>query len=69
MIAAFERDLIREREVAGEHCCRPRDEIDLRPALTMLREVRGLKDVARILKAPRATLRRRLEQAGRREAA
>ena len=70
--AAFERDLIQERVVAGirraqaagKHCGRPRKEIDLRPAVAMLREGRGLKDVARILKVPRATLRRRLEEAG-----
>ena len=70
--AAFERDLIQERVVAGirraqangKHCGRPKKEIDLRPALALLREGRGLKDVARILKVPRATLRRRLEEAG-----
>ena len=70
--AAFERDLIQERVVAGirraqaagKHCGRPRKEIDLRPAVALLREGRGLKDVARILKVPRATLRRRLEEAG-----
>ncbi|MCA1942907.1 MAG: hypothetical protein LDL15_04805, partial [Yonghaparkia sp.] len=47
-----------------KHCGRPRKEIDLRPAVALLREGRGLKDVARILKVPRATLRRRLEEAG-----
>ena len=70
--AAFERDLIQERVVAGirraqaagKHCGRPPKEIDLRPAVALLREGRGLKDVARILKVPRATLRRRLEEAG-----
>lgn len=70
--AAFERDLIQERVVAGirraqaagRHCGRPKKEIDLRPAMALLREGRGLKDVARILKVPRATLRRRLEEAG-----
>lgn len=70
--AAFERDLIQERVVAGvrraqangKHCGRPKKEIDLRPAVALLREGRGLKDVARILKLPRATLRRRLEEAG-----
>jgi transposase-like protein len=39
--------------------------VDLRPALALLNEGRGLKDVARILKVPRATLRRRLDEAGR----
>lgn len=33
--------------------------------LALLNEGRGLKDVARILKVPRATLRRRLDEAGR----
>lgn len=75
MIAAFsefERGLIQERVVAGvrraqaagKHCGRPRKEVDLRPAVALLKEGRGLKDVARILKVPRATLRRRLEEAG-----
>ena len=70
--AAFERDLIQERVVAGirraqaagKHCGRPRKDLDLRPAVALLRAGRGLKDVARILKVPRATLRRRLEEAG-----
>jgi DNA invertase Pin-like site-specific DNA recombinase len=75
MIAAFaefERGLIQERVVAGvrraqaagKHCGRPRREIDLRPAVALLKEGRGLKDVARILKLPRATLRRRLAEVG-----
>ena len=69
----YERSLLRERVVAGvrraqacgKHCGRPRKELDLRPALALLNEGRGLKDVARILKVPRATLRRRLDEAGR----
>ena len=71
--ADYERSLLRERVVAGvrraqasgKHCGRPRKELDLRPALALLNEGRGLKDVARILKVPRATLRRRLDEAGR----
>lgn len=55
---------IRRAQAAGKHCGRPRKEIDLRPAVALLREGRGLKDVARILKVPRATLRRRLEEVG-----
>ena len=55
---------IRHAQAAGKHCGRPRKEIDLRPAVALLREGRGLKDVARILKVPRATLRRRLKEAG-----
>lgn len=70
--AAFERDLIQERVVAGvrraqaagKHCGRPRKDLDIRPAVALLKEGRGLKDVARIMKVPRATLRRRLEEAG-----
>lgn len=71
--ADYERSLIRERVLAGvrraqasgKHCGRPRKDVDLRPALALLNEGRGLKDVARILKVPRATLRRRLDEAGR----
>jgi DNA invertase Pin-like site-specific DNA recombinase len=70
--AAFERDIIRERVIAGvrraqaqgKHCGRPRHEIDTRPAVAMLQQGRGLKEVARILGLPRATLRRRLQEQG-----
>ena len=70
--ASFERDLIRERviagvrraQAAGKHCGRPKQEIDLRPALALLREGRGLKSTAQILKLSPATLRRRLREAG-----
>jgi DNA invertase Pin-like site-specific DNA recombinase len=71
-ISELERDLIRERVVAGvrraqaagKHCGRPKVGMDLRPAVAMLREGRGLKDVSSILKVSRATLRRRLQEAG-----
>lgn len=71
-VAELERSLIRERVVAGvrraqaagKHCGRPRKDLDLRPALALLKEGRGLKEVARILKTSRATLRRRLHEAG-----
>jgi DNA invertase Pin-like site-specific DNA recombinase len=71
-IGELERDLIRERVVAGvqrakangKHCGRPRVAMDLRPALAMLREGRGLKEVSAILKVSRATLRRRLQEEG-----
>lgn len=71
-VAELERALIQERVVAGvrraqaagKHCGRPKHDMDLRPALALLKEGRGLKDVARILKVPRATLRRRLKEAG-----
>lgn len=70
--AEFERGLIRERvlagvrraQAAGKHCGRPRVELDLRPALAMLKEGRSLKEVSSILKTPRATLRRRLQEVG-----
>jgi DNA invertase Pin-like site-specific DNA recombinase len=71
-IGELERDLIRERVVAGvqrakangKHCGRPKVAMDLRPAIALLREGRGLKDVATILKVSRATLRRRLQEEG-----
>ena len=71
-IGELEKDLIRERVVAGvrraqasgKHCGRPKVAMDLRPAVALLREGRGLKDVAAILKVSRATLRRRLVEAG-----
>ncbi len=71
-ISELERDILRERVIAGvrraqaqgKHCGRPRREIDTRPALALLREGRGLKEVARILDLPRATLRRRLQEQG-----
>ena len=71
-IGELERDLIRERVVAGvrraqaagKHCGRPRVDLDLRPALALLREGRSLKEVSAILKLSRATLRRRLRETG-----
>jgi DNA invertase Pin-like site-specific DNA recombinase len=71
-ISELERDILRERVIAGvrraqaqgKHCGRPRREIDTRPAMALLREGRGLKEVARILDLPRATLRRRLQEQG-----
>ncbi|MCK6530607.1 recombinase family protein [Myxococcota bacterium] len=68
----YEKAAIRERVVAGvrraqaagKHCGRPRKEFDLRPAVALLREGRGLKDVARILRLSRQTLRRRLREQG-----
>ena len=71
-VAELERSLIRERviagvrraQAAGKHCGRPKQEIDLRPALALLREGRGLKSTAQILKLSPATLRRRLREAG-----
>ena len=70
--AEFERELIRERVIAGvrraqasgRHCGRPRIEVDLRPALAMIREGHGLKSTAGALGVGRSTLRRRLREAG-----
>jgi DNA invertase Pin-like site-specific DNA recombinase len=71
-VAELERELIRERVVAGvrraqaagKHCGRPRVEMDLRPAAALLKEGRSLKETARILGVSRNTLRRRLREAG-----
>jgi DNA invertase Pin-like site-specific DNA recombinase len=71
-IAELERDLIRERvsagvkraKAAGTHCGRPKVELDLRPAVALLGQGRGLKEVAAILQVSRATLRRRLQEEG-----
>lgn len=69
--AEFERSLTVERvragvaraQAAGKHCGRPKVEVDLRPALSMLDGGYGLKAVANSLGVSRATLRRRLREA------
>lgn len=71
-MAEFERSLIQERvragvaraQAQGKHCGRPKVEVDVRPAVAMLDQGRGLKQVAQILGVPRSTLRRRLLEAG-----
>ena len=71
-ISEFERTLIVERVRAGVanakskgiHCGRPKVDADIRPALALLDQGRGLKQVAGILNVSRSTLRRRLEEAG-----
>lgn len=71
-ISEFERSLIVERVRAGVanakskgiHCGRPKVDTDIRPALALLEQGRGLKQVATILNISRSTLRRRLEEAG-----
>ena len=55
---------VRRAQAQGKHCGRPVVEMDLRPALALLREGRGIKQVARMLGVSRSTLRRRLEEAG-----
>lgn len=71
-VTELERSLIRERVVAGvrraqaagKHCGRPKVELDLRPAVALLEQGRSLKETATILSVSRATLRRRLREAG-----
>lgn len=71
-IAEFQLQLVRENvtagvrraQAAGKHCGRPIVEVDIRPAVALLSEGRGLKQVAAILGANRNTLRRRLREAG-----
>ena len=71
-ISEFERSLIVERVRAGverarangKHCGRPTVEIDLRPAVAMLDQGRGLKQVASILGVNKNTLRARLAETG-----
>ena len=70
--AEFERAMIRERVHAGVrraqskgiHCGRPKVEVDLRPAVSMLKAGYGLKAISKSLGVSRATLRRRLVEAG-----
>ena len=70
--AEYERNVIQERvragvaraKAAGKHCGRPRRDLDLRPAVALLKEGRGLREVAEILGVSRSSLRRRLQEAG-----
>ena len=67
-VAELERDLIRERvqagvdraRAAGKHCGRPLRSIDLSGAERLLAEGVGLRQAARMVNLPEATLRRRL---------
>lgn len=79
-VAELEREIIRERVVAGVrraqehgvHCGRPKVELDLRAAVALLEGGESLRAVADMLSVPRSTLRRRLREEGlwpRREAA
>ncbi len=69
---AFERDIIRERVIAGvrraqaqgKHCGRPRVHLDLRPAVAMLDSGSSLREAAEAMGVSRSTLRRRLKEAG-----
>jgi DNA invertase Pin-like site-specific DNA recombinase len=69
-ISELERDLIRERVIAGvrraqamgKHCGRPRREIDLRAAKALLAQNLSVRQVADMLGLPRSTLQRRLRE-------
>jgi DNA invertase Pin-like site-specific DNA recombinase len=69
-ISELERDLIRERVIAGvrraqamgKHCGRPRREIDLRAAKVLLAQNHSVRQVADMLGLPRSTLQRRLRE-------
>jgi DNA invertase Pin-like site-specific DNA recombinase len=71
-VAELEKDIIRERVIAGvrraqasgKHCGRPRKEIDLRAARALLSQGLSVRRVADMLDLPRATLARRLQEAG-----
>ena len=68
----FEAAIIRERVIAGvrraqaqgKHCGRPKVDLEIRPAVAMLQQGRGLREVASIMGVSRTTLRRRLQEAG-----
>ena len=73
--AEFERDLIRERVVAGvrraqaagKHCGRPKKPIEdktIKAAKALIAQGWGLKSVAKAVGMQRDTLRRRLREAG-----
>ena len=71
-IAELERDLIRERviagvrraQAAGKHCGRPKVELELRPAVAMLQTGHSLREAAAAVGVSRTTLRRRLREEG-----
>jgi DNA invertase Pin-like site-specific DNA recombinase len=75
-ISELERDLIRERVIAGvrraqamgKHCGRPRREIDLRAAKALLAQNLSVRQVADMLGLPRSTLQRRLREVALAEA-
>jgi DNA invertase Pin-like site-specific DNA recombinase len=70
-VAELERDLIRERvragvakaQASGTHCGRPAREVDLRGAETLLAGGMSIRQVAKAVHLPEATLRRRLVEA------
>ncbi len=68
--AAYKRDLIKERVLAGvrraqahgKHSGRPRVTLDVRPAEALAREGHSEREIATMLGVSRATLRRRLAE-------
>jgi DNA invertase Pin-like site-specific DNA recombinase len=70
-LAEYERELIRERVIAGirraqaqgKHCGRPRQDLDLRAAHLLLAQGHSVRQVADMLGQPRSTLRARLWEA------
>ena len=71
-MAEFEKSLIVERvkagvaraQAEGKHCGRPRKALDLRAARLLLEAGKSEREVADMLGLPRATLQRRLREAG-----
>ena len=71
-ISELERELIRERVVAGvrraqragKHCGRPRRDVPVEAAVALLREGRSLRDVSKLVRVDRNTLRTRLREQG-----
>ena len=69
-IAEFEREIIRERVVAGvrraqaagKHCGRPRRHLDLQAVDALRGQGRSLHEISRILGVPRSTIQRRLRE-------
>jgi DNA invertase Pin-like site-specific DNA recombinase len=71
-ISELEREIIRERVVAGvrkaqragKHCGRPRRDVPVEAAVALLREGRSLRDVSKLVRVDRNTLRSRLREQG-----
>ena len=70
-IGQFERELIRERVLAGvaraqragKHCGRPRRDIDLDLARMLMGQGHGLRRTAKMMQVPKSTLARHLDEA------
>jgi len=70
--AEYERSMIIERVKAGVekakangiHCGRPRQELDLRAAIALLKQKHSIREISSMLKISRQTLTRRLREAG-----